>query len=138
MKKLGIVLLVVALLATCAPVMTLAYTAGTGSACTQAKTDAGIDGGTMKWLWFGAGCFFNLLGVLGGYLIPMAVPANRIMGKSADYVSNYTACYQEQTKSDNGMAAVWGCVASSVAYIAYFVYVAVVAASIVNTNPYIY
>ena len=130
MKKFGIVLIVVALLATCAPVMTLAYSTG-GDACSQAKTDAGIDSGTSKWLWFGAGCFFNLLGVLGGYLVPMPVPSNRIMGKSADYVSNYTACYQEQSKSDNGMAAVWGCVASSVVYIAYVVYWYVFAASVV-------
>jgi hypothetical protein len=123
MKKLGIVLLVVALLSTCAPVLTLAYATG-GDSCGQAKTDAMTDSGGSKWLWFAAGFFFNLLGVAGGYLIPMPVPANRIMGKSADYVANYSACYQEQSKGDNGMMAVWGCVVSSVLYIAIWVYYA--------------
>jgi hypothetical protein len=132
MKKIGLVLLVVALLATCAPVLTLAYSTG-GDACGQAKTDAGIDGGGMKWLWYGAGCLFNVLGVLGGYLIPMPVPANRIMGKSADYVTNYTQCYQEQSKSDNGMAAVWGCVTAAVIGVLYWLFVYVLFAATYTT-----
>ncbi len=132
MKKFGLVLLVVALLATCAPVLTLAYSTG-GDACGQAKTDAGIDNGGMHWIWYGAGCLFPVIAILGGFLIPMPVPANRIMGKSAEYVTNYTQCYQEQTKTDNGMAAIWGTVTAGVLYCAVWIYYAFVVVSVAST-----
>jgi hypothetical protein len=66
----------------------------------------------------------------------MPVPANRIMGKSADYVTNYTQCYQEQTKSDNGMAAIWGCVTEVGIVVIIWVIELATVATVVASTPY--
>ncbi len=145
MKKAFICFLIAVSLVVCSPVLSLAahlshpqtattavaQTAGEDEVCAQAKADATVDNSGMKWVWFGAGCLLGFIGIIGGFFIPMAVPNNRVMGKSSAYVEEYTRCYQEFTKNENGMMAVWGCVTECVcSIIFYVVYVVVLGAAL--------
>ncbi len=86
--------------------------------CITAKRDAEKDNGGSFWMWAGLGCLGSVAGsILGivaiicGYAISMPVPVYRILGKSSDYVNEYTSCYQEYTRSANGNSALVGCLA---------------------------
>ena len=83
---------------------------GTDDACRQAKIDAQRDiNGT---LWFGAGCLFGIFGYGAAYVIKPSPPATRLLGKSPEYVANYTDCYKEAGRKVQTKNALTGCLVS--------------------------
>lgn len=75
--------------------------------CTQAAIDAKSD--VKSWLWIGAGCVFNLLGVGAAYLYKPVPPPERLLGKSPEYVDSYTECYTKQARRSQADKAWIGC-----------------------------
>ena len=119
MRKIIIVFMIVVLMVACSPVVTLAAHHKAAAAtsgdemtqeeiCAQAQEDTKSEVG-MRFLWAGLGCLCGVFGILGGYLIPMPVPSEKIMGKSSAYVETYTKCYQDATKNVDGLMAITGC-----------------------------
>ena len=84
---------------------------------------------TSGFLWFGAGCLFNWLGVAAAYLILPNPPATRLLGKSSEYVAAYTDAYREAAKGEQTKNAWTGCAVSGLGYLVYAVVVALAAAS---------
>ena len=79
----------------------------TAQAVAAAEADASKD--VNKPLWFGAGCllpvtgsllkpygYIMLLGGLGGYIYQPGPPPSRLMGKSPEYITAYTAAYKSK------------------------------------------
>ncbi len=137
MRKFTIFLLVAALFVATMPVNSMAYTSGGssgGDVCAQAKNDASMDAGNNKWVWMAAGCFLSVWGILIAYVVAPSVPSTRVMGKSSEYVTNYTMCYQDTARSEQSMSAVWGCVVGTVVgLIAYVVYAVALTSAVVST-----
>jgi hypothetical protein len=77
-------------------------------ACDQASADAksGHSG-----LGYGVGGLFcGVFGLIFAYSSNPQVPAEKLLGKSPDYVSTYTRCYKQEAKSKNVRASLigWG------------------------------
>ncbi len=58
--------------------------------------------------WFAAGCLLDLIGVAGAYLIVPDPPAEALMGKTADYVADYTAGYKDAIRGEDTKYALYG------------------------------
>jgi len=108
MKKFIVVFLVFALLFNVLPLNSFAQ-------CTEAQADAERDVNAL--LWMGVGCILGPVGILIGYLAAPSPPLFRIMGKSSNYVMQYTACYQEKAKSVQGTNSLIGCGILAGAYV---------------------
>jgi hypothetical protein len=89
-----------------------------------AERDAGSD--VSMWLWLGAGCLFNLLGVGAAYVIVPSPPASRLLGKSNEYIAAYTDMYKESARGIQVKNALIGCGISSVGYVLYWVFVVLI------------
>jgi hypothetical protein len=93
-----------------------AFAQDSETACAQAKADAKRD--SQWWLWTGAGCLINIIGVGLAYLLKPAPPPERLLGKPSDYVTAYTDCYVKEARKDRAGKAWIGCgVAGGVALI---------------------
>ena len=92
---------------------------------------------TNKFLWFGAGCLFGLLGVGAAYLVEPNPPATALVGKNSNYVALYTENYKKVAKGIQTKQAIWGCVTSSLIYVLYYVFVVVIFAT-ATTDTYYY
>jgi len=75
-----------------------------------------------QWLWLGAGCLFNLLGVGAAYLIVPSAPASRLLGKSAEYTATYTEAYQNGARNVQVKNALIGCGIDVVFWLMYWVF----------------
>ncbi len=64
--------------------------------CAKAKTDAEQE--VSGFLWMGAGCLLNWIGVAGAYFLEAAPPADKLIGKPAYYTKQYTKCYAQAAK----------------------------------------
>jgi hypothetical protein len=84
-------------------------------------------------LWFVAGFFLSWIGILLGYLLAPTPDGVRLIGKSPTYVSAYTASYQSEGKSFQGIHAVYGCVTSAVIEIVAGIVVVVVEVAVVGS-----
>ncbi|HPI02507.1 MAG TPA: hypothetical protein PLB12_00820 [Candidatus Goldiibacteriota bacterium] len=111
MKKLFVMFLVISFLVSGFSGVVFAEKAEAGTVCAQAQMDAAAD--VNKVLWIGSGCLLGVIGILIGYVASPSVPANRIMGKSSDYLQAYTSCYKDEGKGEQGMNAIIGCGISS-------------------------
>lgn len=60
--------------------------------------------------WFAAGCGCGLLGVLLAYAYTEDVPADRMIGKSPEYVLYYTTEYQRLTRNERLLSSAYGSV----------------------------
>ncbi|MDE0401759.1 MAG: hypothetical protein OYL97_10825 [Candidatus Poribacteria bacterium] len=80
---------------------------GTEEAKAQAIADAEKD--TDKTSWFMAGCFLNILGIVAAQIRTPPVPADRLVGKSPEYVAVYTLSYQAKRTQLQAQSALWGC-----------------------------
>ena len=90
------------------PLVTLAQQASVQvEAVAAAEADAEAD--VQKPLWFAAGCFFPVLGVVAGYAIAPSPPSSKFLGKSPEYVAFYTDAYQAKAKNIQGRNALIGC-----------------------------
>lgn len=75
-------------------------------ACDQASADA-KDG--HSGMGYGIGGFFcGVFGLIFAYSSNPRVPADKLLGKSPDYVSTYTRCYKQEAKSKNIRASLFG------------------------------
>lgn len=85
------------------------------SACAQAQMDAENDiNGTI---WFGAGCLLGLIGWGAAYVVKPSPPATRLVGKSPEYVAQYTDCYIEAGKKIQTKKAMNGCLTYAGVYL---------------------
>ncbi|MCF7911334.1 MAG: hypothetical protein K9M99_02310 [Candidatus Cloacimonetes bacterium] len=69
-------------------------------------------------LWILAGCGCGLFGVLGAILIKPNPPAQKLIGKSNDYVLGYTEAYKKAASGKNTGYAFGGWAAYLIAYFA--------------------
>jgi len=100
-------------------------------AVAQAKIDANKH--VSKFLWFGAGCLFGLIGVGAAYLIAPNPPASALLGKDADWVTLYTDAYRSEGKRIQGKYAIYGCLTNALVYIVYAVVVVATTTSTVSS-----
>ena len=94
------------------PIATYAQMTEVQQAEADARRDVGQDVSTISW---GVGGFFcGVCAVAYVYIDKPQVPAARLVGKSADYVSFYTDTYNREVKKQRGQAAMIGCLAGSI------------------------
>ncbi len=100
----------------------------------QATMEGGMDAKANEGgaLWFFAGCL-GPIGILIAYVIEPSPPPTRIMGKSSDYVTAYTAAYKSAGKSAQGKMAIIGClVLGAVEILIYVIYVMLVVSTVTS------
>ena len=85
-----------------------------------AERDAKSD--VSAWLWLGAGCLFNLLGVGAAYVIVPSPPASRLLGKSNEYIAAYTDMYKDSARGVQVKNALIGCGANAACGVLYYVF----------------
>ncbi|MCD6578286.1 hypothetical protein J7L48_02285 [bacterium] len=68
---------------------------------------------TSKFLWFGAGCLFGIIGVGAAALVQPTPPSTALIGKNSSYITVYTENYKKVGKRVQTKQAIWGCLASS-------------------------
>ncbi|MDE0015376.1 MAG: conotoxin [Candidatus Poribacteria bacterium] len=108
--KLTVILLIALMFFT--PIVSIAQQQ---SDAVQAIADAKRDGknANTSYIWFPAGCVLGVVGiVLAGVYTP-PVPAEKLLGKSPEYVAYYTSTYQKVARDDQLMEATLGCVFST-------------------------
>ena len=97
--------------------MLLSIITSLNSACQEAQIDANKD--VSKLGWFVTGCTF--LFPIGWPILPNVAetkpPADRIIGKPAEYVLEYTKCYKETAKRIQNELALTGCVVGTISWI---------------------
>lgn len=71
---------------------------------------ADVNGG----LWFAAGCFGNLTGIIVAYAFEPNPPAMHLLGKSPEYVAAYTDAYKATARLKQTTRAITGCIAGNV------------------------
>ena len=93
------------------PIATHAQMTEVQQAEADALRDVEQDVSTISW---GIGGFFcSVCAVAYVYIDKPQVPAARLVGKSAEYVSFYTDTYNREVRKKRGQAALIGCLASS-------------------------
>ena len=80
----------------------------------QAIADAKRDGKNVNtsYIWFPAGCILGVVGILLAGIYTPTVPAEKLLGKSPEYVAYYTSTYQKIARDDQLMESTLGCVFS--------------------------
>jgi len=76
--------------------------------CRQAQIDAKRD--VQEGTWFAAGFLFGIFGVGAAYITTPNPPPERLLGKSPDYITLYTNCYQRYAKDEQVSNAAAGCI----------------------------
>ncbi|MDE0089309.1 MAG: hypothetical protein OXU23_26585 [Candidatus Poribacteria bacterium] len=86
-------------------------TVAENSDITQAISDATRDGKNApnSYIWFPAGCFLGVAGILIAAIYSPTPPTARLLGKSPEYVAYYTQTYQNVARDDQMQDAVIGC-----------------------------
>ena len=82
----------------------------------QAEADAlrDVDQDVSPISWGIGGFFCGVCAVAYVYIDKPQVPASRLVGKSAEYVSFYTDTYNREVRKQRGQAALIGCLAGSI------------------------
>jgi hypothetical protein len=81
----------------------------------QGKLDGERDAtGSALWILAGVGC--GCFGVLGAYVFRPSPPAERLIGKTADYVIGYRDGYKGKSANRNALYAAGGWLAFVVVY----------------------
>ena len=131
-----VVAFLMAILIFSAPILIMAQQAEIGEelqsemqeALAAAERDAQAN--TSGCLWFVAGCFGGVLGLIIAYVYTPSPPASKFIGKSPEYVAYYTDFYQSKAKSIQTKQTWTGCIVSGIANcVLTIVYVAVIAAA---------
>jgi hypothetical protein len=112
-------------------IMLLSIITSLNSACQEAQIDANKD--VSKLGWFVTGCAF--LFPIGWPILPNVAetkpPADRIIGKPAEYVLEYTKCYKETAKRIQNELALTGCAVGTISWIT----LAFIVAGALSTEP---
>lgn len=77
-------------------------------AIADAQTEATADA-LRDSTWYGAGFFFGILGIGAAYIMTPPVPAERLLGKSPEYIVFYTNEYQKAIQKKHVEQASIGC-----------------------------
>ena len=88
-------------------------------AITNAQTDAAADAQRDS-TWYGAGFFFSILGIGAAYIMTPPVPAERLLGKSPEYIVFYTTEYQKAIQQKHVEQASIGCLLQAAAVGLYY------------------
>ncbi|MGI5860910.1 MAG: hypothetical protein ACOX6T_02515 [Myxococcales bacterium] len=84
-----------------------------------AKQDADSD--ISGFGWFSLGCLIGAVGIILGYALSPSPPGSRLIGKSPEFVSEYSRYYKSYARSKRGRNAiaglVVGCVVGGVVYL---------------------
>lgn len=75
--------------------------------------------------WFMTGCFLNIIGLAAARTNIPAVPADRLIGKSPEYIAVYTIKYKERVSELQRNYASMGCMFGSVGLGVVLVYIVV-------------
>lgn len=85
----------------------------------QGKTDGARDGNAAASpLWFAAGVGCGCFGAGAAYLMPPSVPAERLVGKSADYATGYAEAYRSAGRNRQTLYACTGWLTWGLIYLA--------------------
>jgi len=104
--------------------------------CQEAKTAAEEDvNGT---LWFLGGCIGGIIGLGAAYIIEPDPPSQALVGKSDQYVAEYTDCYAEAGGDKQQDQALYGCLANAAATAAIYGLQAIVLTSAATTTTTTY
>ncbi len=97
---------------------------GPDDACADAevRARADVDGQT----WFLIGCLGGVVGWLVAEAVESNPPAAPLVGKDEVYVATYTDCYKRTAKGIKTKNAIGGCVAGTLASVAFVVVIALV------------
>lgn len=105
MKTLSVVMVI---LLFSMPFLALAQqTSDAAQAIADAQRDAKLINASI---WGAAGCFLSFAGVFLASVATPPVPAEKLIGKSPEYVVMYTTTYQQTVKSKQTKIAIAGCV----------------------------
>ena len=97
-----------ALLLLSMPCLTLAQqTNDAAQAIADAKRDA--KNAPNSYVWYPAGCFLGVAGILIAAVYTPHPPAEKLLGKSPEYIAYYTSTYQQVAKDDQVTEATLGC-----------------------------
>lgn len=66
-------------------------------ACMAAIKDA--KNSVNGWVWFGAGCLLNFVGVIAANVAPSFPPSGTLIGKNSAYAADYGKCYQKRASA---------------------------------------
>lgn len=79
----------------------------------QAVTDAERDAKQANiQVWAFVGCFGSVFGVASAYVLTPSVLPIKLLGKSPEYVANYTQTYQQEVRNERTKHAAIGCLGS--------------------------
>ena len=121
MKKIISTVVIVSLLTTGLFVRPFVFAQTASDAIAQAEIDAKAD--VNKTLWFIAGFFGGVLGLILSYVLPPSPPATRLVGKSPEYIAAYTDHYKRVAQKEQFNTALTGCGVCAVLYVVYYVFV---------------
>ena len=104
--------------------------------CAEAKAAAEDDvNGT---LWFLGGCLGGIIGLGAAYIIEPDPPSQALVGKSDQYVAEYTDCYAEAGGDKQQDRALYGCLTNAAATAALYGLQAIVFASAASASTTTY
>jgi hypothetical protein len=95
--------------------------------CGDATDDAMTD--FKYWEWIAIGCAFNVFGVAAAYFFKPQIPPSRFLGKTPEYVGEYTDCYLRLTRRFRSNKAWIGCGVAGGTALAILIIVAAAASS---------
>lgn len=87
------------------------------NAQTEATADAEQDS-----TWYGAGFFFGILGIGAAYIMTPPVPAERLLGKSPEYIIFYTNEYKKAMQKKQVEQASMGCMIHTGLLLLFYLY----------------
>ena len=90
----------------------------------QAVADAQRDAQLVvnKTTWQLTGCVGNIFGVGAALIYEPPLPANRLIGKSPEYVEYYTNEFRRETKGNQVYHAATGCISSSIGVFLWYIF----------------
>lgn len=92
----------------------------------EAEAAADRENGTV---WFIGGCLGTVLTLILAQVMDPTPPASALLGKSDEYVAQYTDTYIEEVKSKRTKNAIYGCVTGGVLYVGLWAVVVAAASS---------
>ena len=107
------------------PFQAIAQPAQPTSDAMQAFLDAQRDGKSApdSYIWFPIGCLLGVIGVAFAGISTPPVPAEKLLGKSPEYVAYYTSTYQEVAKQEQLKEASLGCLFGTCLWVGAYAYV---------------
>jgi len=94
-----------------------------------AKAEAAAEAEVNRMLWFGAGCFLNVIGIIVASSVKPSPPHSHLVGKSPEYVATFAEVYEQKAKNIQKEMAAIGCAVNTAACCVYAIILAIAAAN---------